>query len=158
MWETQKKFFQSFMHGAFLFLETSKIRGAIFFGLLPSIHAPSKNRAFLPSPMVTLVAAAKRSKYYGVQGVPRRLQGFALSSHSSQSHLMRRDGEKIVRLRIPKSSTIFRLANYLPSNFAFPSRDLGACFPKESPSYTINIHEDFDRNVEHSDVLDGNAI
>jgi hypothetical protein len=52
----------------------------------PSID-PSRlpKSAFFPFPMVTLVAAAKRSESWVVQGVPRPHHGFASSSHSCQS-------------------------------------------------------------------------
>jgi hypothetical protein len=94
--------------------------------LLPLIQEASQKSAFFPFLTVTFVAAAKKSTFSGVQGVPRLAQVFASSFHSCHSHLFRRAEAKFVRFRIPRLPqsfglhTNFQLTLHLKLDYKMP--------------------------------------
>lgn len=67
IWVIQKSSNKALATVVFFFLEMSKIRGATSLGLKPLSQEESQKIAFFPLPIVTLVAAEKRSLSRGVQ-------------------------------------------------------------------------------------------
>jgi hypothetical protein len=55
-------------------------------------------------------------------------------------------GSKFLEVKDTETSTIFWFAHHFPI-LAFPTGDLVAGRPKESPSYAINLLERFNRDV-----------
>ena len=110
--EIQKSFSKALLTVHFLHFEISKMRGATSLGLLPSSQEDSQKRALSPLPMVTFVAAAKRSRSLELQGFPRPTHGLGSSLHSNHSHLKRRAEANFERLRMPSPPRFLGLHNF----------------------------------------------
>ena len=104
----------------FFLLEALKIRGAISFGGLPSSHEEDQKEAFLPSPIVTRVAALKSCLSEASLGVSKPTQGFSGAFHSSQSQRSLRARENLSKSRIPNPPSSLGRQTFCQLTFHFP--------------------------------------
>jgi hypothetical protein len=105
-----------------------KIKGAMVFGGVPSNQEEDQKEALEPSPMVTRVAALKRSLSVASLGVSDPTHGFSGAFHSSHNHRSLSARENFSRsrtLRPPRSLG-------LPVDLAFPPADDFLAGPKHT--------------------------
>ena len=104
----------------FFLFEISNNDGATSLGLQPCIHALSQNCVFLPSPIIIVVAAAKRSRSVSLQGISSPIQGLLSGFQARHNHHKRSAHAKIFRCRTPKPPFFFDLAVLIQLTLHFP--------------------------------------
>ena len=108
----------------FFLFEISNNDGATSLGLRPCIHALSQNFVFLPSPIVIVVAAAKRSWSVSLQGISSPVQGLLSGFQTLHNHRRRSARANFFRCRTPKPPFFFDLAVLIQLTLHFPPVNL----------------------------------
>ena len=108
----------------FFLFEISNNDGATSLGLRPCIHALSQNFVFLPSPIVIVVAAAKRSWSVSLQGISSPVQGLLFGFQALHNHRRRSARANFFRCRTPKPPFFFDLAVLIQLTLHFPPVNL----------------------------------
>jgi hypothetical protein len=104
----------------FFLLEALKIKGAKSFGGAPSNHEEDQKEALAPSPMVTRVAALKRSLSAASLGVSDQTQGFSGAVHSYHNQRSLRARENFSKSRIPRPPSSLGRQTFCQLTLHFP--------------------------------------
>lgn len=104
----------------FFFLAWWKRLGAIAFKVELQAHGDSQKSAFLPSPIVTDVDAAKSSLSCSSQGVGMPIHGLSGEVHSYHSHRRRSALPILVRFETPRPSYFRGLQTRCQFTLHFP--------------------------------------
>ena len=120
-------------------MEAANSKGATDLGMEPLSHEEDQNKACLPSPTVTEVAAPKRALSDSSFGVSKPIQGLSGVFHSYHSQRSWKALANLSESGDAQTAEILGAANLEPVDLTFSTGNLVATSPKHSTEGVLQV-------------------